>query len=459
LLAAAASAAVLLAATAASANGRFPFSNQFAFSTSDPDLIVLRTTYGILPSHDNGSTWGFICEDALGLGPASVEDPSIGLTANNALIAGVSVGLNVSPDIGCNWNCQGGPLGGQAIADVAVRPDTPSSAVAITRSFLPSDSGDYAIYAQTFQTTDNGATWAPLGVALPPAVYVATIDVAKSDPQRLYVTGTRGEGSTKTASLFVSKDQGATWTENVLPAAQFDPTNEDSVYIGAVDPTNADRLYIRSAGLVTGGESRLTVVDLAADGTPTFTGAHLFEVEAGKGYTGEMLGFALSPDGTKIYIGSDEDGLWMGSSTDLVFQKKSSIIVQCLATRGNELWACSAALSGFIAGVSTDDGATFTAKLPLIGTLTGPIACAAGTQPEGGAACNTAANSSQCGPAYANFCAVNGCQSPAGNLAGAPPPKSSSSCDVALVGGGGAAAFGALVALGAVALQRRRKNR
>jgi hypothetical protein len=458
LLATVATAAVLLAATTASANGRFPFSNQFAFSTSDPNLIVLRTTYGILPSHDNGSTWGFVCEDALGLGPSSVEDPSIGLTASNALIAGVSVGLNVSPDVGCNWSCLGGPLGGQAIADVAVRPDTPSSAVAITRSFLPSDSGDYNIYAQTFQTTDNGATWAPLGVPLPPAVYVATIDVAKSDPQRLYVTGTRGQGSMKTASLFVSKDQGATWTENVLPAAQFDPANEDSVYIGAVDPTNANRLYIRSAGLVTGGESRLTVVDLAADGTPTFTGAHLFEVEAGKGYTGEMLGFALSPDGTKIYIGSDEDGLWMGSSTDLVFQKKSSLVVQCLATRGNELWACSAAVSGFIAGVSTDDGATFTPKLPLIGTLAGPIACAAGTTPEGGAACNTAANSSQCGPAYANFCATNGCESPTGDT-GVPAGKSSSSCDVALVGTGGAAAFGALVALGAVALQRRRKSR
>jgi hypothetical protein len=201
------------------------------------------------------------------------------------------------------------------------------------------------------------------------------------------------------------------------------------------------------------------VVDLAADGTPTFRGAHLFEVEAGKGYTGEMLGFALSPDGKKIYIGSDEDGLWMGSSTDLVFQKKSSLVVQCLATRGNELWACSAAVSGFIAGVSTDDGATFTPKLPLIGTLAGPIACAAGTQPEGGAACNTGENSSQCGPAYTAFCATNGCQSPTGDAEGPVAAKSSSSCDVALVGGGGAAAFGAFVALGAVALQRRRKNR
>ena len=94
----------------AAANGRFPASNQLVFSPNDLNLIVLRTSYGILPSHDNGDSWGFVCEDALGLGAVAVEDPSIGLTANNSLIAGVSVGLNVSTDVGCNWNCHGGPL-------------------------------------------------------------------------------------------------------------------------------------------------------------------------------------------------------------------------------------------------------------------------------------------------------------------------------------------------------------
>ena len=58
-------AALLLAPAPAFANGRFPASNQIVFSPSDPCLIVLRTTYGILPSHDNGNSWQFICEDAL----------------------------------------------------------------------------------------------------------------------------------------------------------------------------------------------------------------------------------------------------------------------------------------------------------------------------------------------------------------------------------------------------------
>jgi hypothetical protein len=464
LLWAAAGSTVVAAAGPAAANGRFPFSNQFAFSASDPNLIVLRTTYGILPSHDNGASWGYVCEDALGLGPMATEDPSIGLMANNALLAGVSVGLNVSPDVGCNWSCKGGALADQPIADVAVRPDAPQSAVAITRTYLESDSSADNILSQTYETNDNGGTWAAIGTPLPSDVVVETIDVTKTDPNRLYVSGIRGLGSQTTAWLFVSMDKGATWTGHQVPQGQFDASVEGAIFIGGVDPSNAGRLYLRSSGLVTGGQSRLTVVDVAPDGTPTFTSAHTFDVEAGKGMTGEMLGFALSPDGSKIYIGSDEEGLWVASTADMVFQKKSSIVVQCLATRGNELWACSAALSGFIAGVSYDDGATFTAKLPLVGALTGPIACAPNPQ---GAACNTTQNSSQCGAAYATFCETQPCGPDAGDGAVPPvsPPPKSSSCDISSAAargwpdGGGAMALGAGGVVLAMSFGRRRKRR
>ncbi len=196
-------------------------------------------------------------------------------------------------------------------------------------------------------------------------------------------------------------------------------------------------------------------MDVEPDGTATFRGEHTFVVEAGMGLSGQMLGFALSPDGTKIYIGSQEDGLWSASTTDFVFTKKSSIDVQCLATRNDELWVCSAAASGyFIAGVSTDEGATFTPKLPLIGTLTGPIACAPNPQ---GAACNTDQNSSQCSAAFQAFCVTNSCSAPS-----TASPKSSS-CDVARGSApsptmllGGLAAVGAISGM---ALRRRRNKR
>ena len=450
--------AALLFSLPAAANGRFPLSNQIVFSATDPNLIVMRTSYGILPSHDNGATWGYICEDAIGITRSDVYDPAVALTHNNSLIVGLGLGLNVSPDVGCNWNCIGGPLAGQFIVDVAVRPDNPSGAVAITNSDLPSDSGATLQYAQVFETTDDGVTWSALGVALPSNVVVTTVDVSKSDPHRLYVSGTRGYGAHKTASLFVSKDRGQTWTEYALPAAQFDYVTEDAIFIGAVDATNADRLYIRSTSNTTvpTGQSRLTDVKLAAGGAAVFTTVHLFAVPNDPTLpvaVSELLGLALSPDGSKIYIGTKEEGLWVAKTSDLNFvQTNKSLEVQCLATRGSELWACSAAKDGFIAGVSTDDGRTFTTKLPLIGDLSGPIACKASAT---GAACGVDANSSQCGAAYESFCEMYTCGPPTDP--GKPPP--SCKCNLALVSGGGAAGLGAAFAMLGIAIRRRRRTR
>ncbi len=454
--------ALLLVSNPAAANGRFPLANQIVFSPTDPQLIVLRTSYGILPSHDNGKTWQYLCEEALGIGPSTLADPTLGLTRNNSLLAGVAVGLNVSSDVGCNWNCIGGPLAGQVIADLAVRPNSPNSAVAITGStVVQPDSGQELNESRIFETTDNGVTWVPIGTPIDPDVIVTTVDVTKTDPDRLYVSGTRGFGAARTASLFVSKDKGQTWAEWQLPAADYDRTTEDSIFIGGVDPTNADRVYVRSSGLVTGGRSRLTVVNFATDPGQAFSTAHLVDVKQGfLGLTGEMLGFALSPDGSKVYIGSNEDGLLMADASDLVFHAMNTKIhVQCLATRGAELWACAPAVDGFVAGVSTDDGKTFAAKLPLIGALAGPVACAPSAS---GAACEQDANASQCGASYDAFCSTYTCGEPpasATSVTQSSLATASSSCDLAVVGGGGAAGVSAALALAGVALQRRRRKR
>ena len=344
--------------------------------------------------------------------------------------------------------------------DLAVRPDNEASAVALAQTYVPNEAGQNVMVSQVYETTDNGVTWTPIGVPIDPNVVLRTIDVAKGDPNRLYVSGTHAFASPKTASLFVSTDKGMTWTEKVFPAAQYDPSTE-LVYIAAVDPSDIDRVYVRSNGNVMGGQSRLTVVTSAST-TAQFTTARIFEVEAAPygEKLGELLGFALSADGQKVYIGSQQEGLWMASASDLKFTKRSSKSVQCLATRGSELWACSAPVDGFVAGVSTDDGANFTPKLRLVGDLTGPIAC---DPNPAGAACTTDQNSSQCGPAYAYFCSYY-CPPEAGTTTtgdgkGAPP---STSCSVSLPGiwrcGGGAILAASLAIVGG-AVRRRRKRR
>jgi MYXO-CTERM domain-containing protein len=468
---------LLLAARPALANGRFPASNQIVFSPSDQNFIILRTSYGILPSHDNGASWQFACEDALGLPTSATLDPELGLTANNSLVAAVTndirgteayLGLDVSTDVTCSWSCIGGAMAHQAVSDAVVRPDAPDVVLAVTSTYRPMDAGGGA-FSQVFQSTDDGAHFSALGTSIDPTVVIQTIDVARSDPARVYLSGTRGVGAQKTAALFVSMDMGAHWTERPLP--QFDPTKEEFIWIAAVDPMDANRIYVRSnAPINTGGNSRLYVT---TDAGQSFQMVLDFVVPAPppnlvKSGIGELLGFALSPDGSKVYAGSKEQGLHMAAKSDLTFhQVNSSISVQCLATRGSELWACSDAKSGFIVGVSTDDGAHFCPKMKQITSLTGAIQCGSSATTLG---CGAMVKGSDCGAAFDMFCQTYGqcqpddagsfpaqCQPDGGSVTNPPNPSKSSGCGCSTVGGrparGGLLAFSAAIA---IALRRRR---
>jgi hypothetical protein len=358
-LGAAAFAAVLCAAPAALANGRFPASNQILFSPASASNMAIRTTFGLLFSTDTGKTWRWLCEDTLGLPPTSNEDPYVAITASGSVIAGLSLGLEVSTNAGCDWTVAGGPLAGQLIKDLDVHKDNQHTVDLITSTFSPSGGvdGGAGYSQQPYESTDDGAHWAALGSPVDPTAIVTTIDVAPSDPNRLYVSAFRGSGPTRTASLFVSSDKGMTWTEHLAP---LDPSVETAVYIGGVDPTNEDVVYLRSEG-----QSRLSVT---RDGGQTF--------QSVKTLDDEMLGLALSQDGSKIYIGSVADGLLVAPTSTLAFTQTSSIHVQCLVTHGADLWACSDEVSGFVAGVSHDDGKTFTPVLHLLG-IEGPIECPA----------------------------------------------------------------------------------
>jgi photosystem II stability/assembly factor-like uncharacterized protein len=433
---------MLLTSTgSATANGRFPAANRILLSPTNPDLVIVRATYGILPSFDDGRTWRFLCEDALGLPQSASSDPALGLTANSALIAGLLLpaGLEVSADTGCNWSCAGGLLANEMIADVVVRPDAPHTVLALTATVYFDDAGG-GQHSQVVQSSDDGSHWAAVGAPIDPRYLVTTLEVAPSDAHRLYVSAANGFAPTRNAVLFVSANDGS-WIPRPVP---LDARYETNIYIGGVDPADADRVYIRTDG----DRSRLLVTTNAGQ-----------SFAAVLNLTGPMLGFALSPDGAKIYAGSVEDGLFAGDRASMTFARQSLIRVRCLAARGTELWACSDESSGFFAGVSTDQGVTFSPKLHP-DSVQAPIACAASAR--GAYGCGADANAAQCGgPPYERLCATLGCQSgPADASVGSRPPSSSATCKCSLVGGGrrpgfGVAALSVLVAAATV----RRKSR
>jgi photosystem II stability/assembly factor-like uncharacterized protein len=437
------------------ANGRFPAANRIVLSMTDPDLVIVRATYGVLRSQDRGGTWSFLCEDALGLPQMATEDPALGLTVGGALVAGLQIpaGLDVSTDLGCTWSCVGGSLAGQPIADLAVRSETRSTLVALA---TPNGDGGQPGSPAVYQSTDDGAHWAQLGQGLDPDLLVTTVDVAPSDPHRLYVSATRGFGPGRTASLLVSLDDGMTWTERSVP---LDTASEGFIYIGGVDPVDADRLYIRTGALK--GQSGATRLFVSVDAGLSF--------RVGLTLTGQMLGFALSPDGEKIYAGGNIDGLFVGQRETGTFVRRQSVVqggdggavdvhVECLATRGSELWACADEPSGFVAGRSTDDGATFDPMLHL-GSVGAAIPCEPG--PPGVLACGADAGSSECsGQPFEQLCRNLGCSDAGAVQIPVPaPPEGEARRGCSSAASSGAALFAAAVATTSLVLSRRRSRR
>ena len=183
------------------------------------------------------------------------------------------------------------------------------------------------------------------------------------------------------------------------------------------------------------------------------------------------------------------DGLLVAPTTSFAFTQTSTIHVQCLVTRGTDLWACSDEVSGFVAGVSQNDGKTFTPVLHLLG-IEGPVQCPAKSTAaqctswdlEAGASYNPyvglCSNLGACYPSppdsgpvpLSSSCICTGaCNAAASSVASdydasvtcdagsGPSPKSSGGCSA--VGGRGAAgafAGGTVLAIAVLASRRRR---
>ena len=271
-------AALVALATAPAARGQAPAAGQIAVDPSAPSHVVVRTTYGVLSTTDGGASWGWICDEAVGYG--GVEAPMMAMTSSGSVLAGVFEGLAVSSDTGCSWSFQGGDLTHRPVMDVAVEKADPSHAVLLVADSI----GGGSFLSQVWESTDNGHSWTQAGVDLPTSYLPLDIEVAPSDPQRIYVTGRIGPSMGP--GLARSSDRGQTWEVLAMPAAD----ETEVAYLGAIHPTDSDLLYVRRVADPSGS------VLVSPDGGETWSS--VFE---GKG---RLDGFALSADGATAYVGA-----------------------------------------------------------------------------------------------------------------------------------------------------------
>jgi hypothetical protein len=382
-----------LFAPSARANGRFPFANQLVLDPADAKHLIVRTTYGVVESSDDGAGWRWICEGAVGYSGA--EDPTFGILPSGTMLAGTSVGMAVSAGSACDWQFAAGDLADTTVVDLTVR-DGSMGAVALAASYRD---GGVDLFVATSGASGN--VWSVAGT-LPSAVAGQTIEVAPSDPSRFYVSLVTRSG----AIVDVSRNGGASWTS--VDANWGAPT---SAWISAVDPTNADRLYVR---LKDAQNDRLGSLDVSTGSwTPLFTSAGPTDLNAVAPHG--LVAFALSPDGSHVAVGGYDDGLHLIDLDSGADTPMAAIHPLCLAWTAQALYACGfEPLDGFTVGRSPDEGKSFQPLYRLAG-LCSPEGCL-----------STSSAGMQCPAAWSQVAAGGAGTACDAGGAGSPPASSSS---------------------------------
>jgi len=326
-------------APGARANGRFPQSSQIAFHPRDMRVITARTTFGLLVTHDAGVTWSWVCEEALDFRPT--EDPPIARMGDGSTLIALFAGLHRGTPDDCDFVEPDATLGSSIVIDNCVDPSN------VDRAYVLTSSGGRE--NQPWRTDDDGATWTPVGDPFESAILFETIEVAPSDPQRLYLTGAIPPTSTLPRMPFVfrSTNGGLAWERYAFPLEITTTQRDKNIFISAIDPDDPDRIFVRVSG---DPDDRLVISD---DGGQSFREVLRMPV---------MRGFARSDDGATVYAGGDARGLWRSLDRGETFAPVTGGIarVNCLAVRGDELWACgNDFVDGFTLGRSTDGGANF----------------------------------------------------------------------------------------------------
>ena len=339
---------LLLGAGESAANGRFPTAQHVVVGPGrESSVVALRTTFGIVLSRDGGRTFAWLCEEGMYLPfvPSNNFDAPLEVASSGSVVFGYEDGIRHTADA-----CKADDVSrtqGHVFADLTADP---------TGAVLYAIEGAQGNANAVYRGDGATFTFARQGAGLYNVLF-DTIEVAPSNPARLYATGR--DTRSFAPALYRSDDSGATLTPVAADAGAV-----DSLWVSGVDPTDADTVYARAAmGL--GTELRRS-----RDGGRTF--------QRVASTRDPMLGFAISDDGRTLWVGSIDAGLLRSDDGGESFRQVNTLPVLCLRQHAGVLWACSDWISTpFALGRSRDLGATFEAVLNFSNPaqFTGPPVC------------------------------------------------------------------------------------
>jgi hypothetical protein len=224
----------------ARANNGIPGSLGVLLPLDKPQEIGLATTFGLILSDDGGTSWVWTCEQAA---TSMANVYSVGAPPADRFYAlSLVTGLAFSDDRSCGWQSAGGVLAGQTVSDFFTDPSDPMRVLAAAS---PLSDGGGAAVPSVYASSDGGVTFdaKPLYSA-PAGASIVGIEIARSDPQVVYLTYVTATSTGYDPVLVRSSNGGQSWTETDL----LGPLGPNIVRILAVDGANSELVYLRALG-------------------------------------------------------------------------------------------------------------------------------------------------------------------------------------------------------------------
>jgi hypothetical protein len=368
--------ALVLVASTAAANGRFPRAQRLIVDEQNPNVMALYGTYGLLVTRDAGASWRHVCEAATGA--YAGEDSLLEIMADERIVLRTDTGLARSDANFCGYDAVLGSAT-EVLQDITRDSASPNGLLALSTTLA----ADGAFVSSLSTSIDGGATFTPLGGVPADVLELGlTLDVAASQPELIYLSGFDDQGRGKLAK---SIDRGESFLGFEITGLGVTAPP----YIAAVSALDPDRVFVRTDVFSRADndfEARETADDslyFTPDGGQTW---HLALNKRGK-----LYGFALSPDERwvlagfgdpvlpAIFVEPDELGLYRVALEDLVLSPDAPPWeriydggVTCLRWTEQGLFACVAQdQSGFemgraiVTNFSLSDAAPFAPLLRL----------------------------------------------------------------------------------------------
>lgn len=340
----------------AEANGRPPGTSDIRARDGAVEILS-GTTFGLTISDNDGQTWKWVCEDAVGYGGSI--DPDYEWSPTGGIFVAASEGLRISRDR-CTFDRP--PQFDRVVAVLTFGSDGALYVAA-------NDDAESRIY----RSTDEGRTFPQASTATPEFKdydYWNSLEVAPSDAARVYLAGVRTSAIAPRVYLLYRSDNAAqTFTAMTLPT--FAATADTEIQLAGVSRTNAQVLYVRVTAIAGGGDA----IYRSADG----------------GVTWAPVQGLPKPDPLRAFVVRRNGDVLVGTPTQGAFKSTDGINftpvagaphLSCLSERADgTLFGCTQnyGTGNDGAGImKSSDGVTWTPLLRYQ-DISGPQSCAAGT--------------------------------------------------------------------------------